>query len=136
MPGFAGPALVLSVVLALVGTSAEAEWDLTLEFANYLAVGIAVDSSGNVYLADGAHDRIQVFSAEGVFLRETSGFLDLRDVAIDENDVLYALEACHVWRYTTEFQPLGNWDTCIGQGDLQSARGTDGHGDAIESAIS
>jgi sugar lactone lactonase YvrE len=131
MPG--GPALVLAAILALVGSSgtAEAEWDLTLEFANYLAVGIAVDSSGNVYLADGAHDRIQVFSAEGDYLREKAGFLDLRDVAIDEDNIVYALGACRVWRYTTEFQPLGSWDTCIGQGDIQSARGIDVHGGLV-----
>ena len=31
--------------------------------------GIACDSAGNVYVADSANDRVQVFTAEGKFLR-------------------------------------------------------------------
>src|SRR5205085_270885 len=34
------------------------------------AAGLALDSSGNVYVADSLNDRVQVFDADGTFLRQ------------------------------------------------------------------
>lgn len=106
--------------------AAVAGWEFVLEFGEFNGPdGIAVDSQGAVYVLDRGNDRLQVFNADGQFLREQTGFNDPRSVAIDENDVVYVLEACRVHRYTTLFQPLGSWDSCIGQGDLQHGRGLD-----------
>jgi sugar lactone lactonase YvrE len=104
---------------------AEAGWVFDLEFGNFgSAKDIAVDSKGEVYVADGT-SRVQVFTPDGQFLREETGFTTLRGIAIDENDIVYINDACRVYRYTTDLTPLGSWDSCIGQGDLQQGFGID-----------
>src|SRR5215467_1527428 len=52
--------------------------------------GVAVDSKGNIWIADTGHDRIQEFDAEGKFIQEfgaigsTSGlFSEPQGIAID-----------------------------------------------------
>jgi len=114
----------ISGMLGVVGISiADGGWEFDLEFGDFSGPpGIAVDSQGEVYAGD---NQVQVFTPDGQFLRESTGFNDPRGIAIDENDVLYVLEPCRVHRYTLDFQPLGSWDSCIGQGDLQHGRGID-----------
>jgi sugar lactone lactonase YvrE len=74
---------------------------------------------------------VRVFTPDGVYLREQAGFLTPMGIAIDENDVVFVLEHCRVHRFTVDFQPLGSWDSCIGQGDLQMGRGLDAHGGIV-----
>jgi DNA-binding beta-propeller fold protein YncE len=114
-------------VFGAVGTgisSGIGGWEFILEFGNGPA-DIAVDSSHNVYVLDVGYNRVQVFTPDGVFLRERTGFDEPKSIAIDENDVIYIVQACRVQRWDINFQPLGSWDSCIGQGDLQRGQGID-----------
>src|SRR5207244_308792 len=43
--------------------------------------GLAVDKTGNVYVADTWNHRIQVFDSNGKFLRKWGGFVNLSDPA-------------------------------------------------------
>jgi len=115
------------VVLSIAApVAANGGWEFDVEFGNFsVPHDVAVDSHGDVYVLDGGNRRVQVFTADGEYLREITGFLTPRGVAIDENDVVYVLEGCRVHRFTPTFDPLGSWDSCIGQGDLQTGRGID-----------
>ena len=63
-------------------------------------VGLAVDASGNIYVADAFNDRIQVFSASGEFLGmwgtsgEGNGEFDFpNDVAVDGQGNAYVADS-------------------------------------------
>ena len=53
--------------------------------------GISCDSSGQVYVADSVKHKVQVFSAEGVFLRVLQGrqFNSPVGIAFDTNDIMH-----------------------------------------------
>lgn len=54
--------------------------------------GIAVDSAGNVYVADRENSRIQIFNGRGEYLREW-GFVNRPyDIFIDDQDTLHIAE--------------------------------------------
>ncbi len=55
--------------------------------------GIALDSAGQVYVADRVNNRIQIFSPEGKFVAEWKQFGRPSDVVIDKNDVMYVNDA-------------------------------------------
>ena len=80
---------------------------------------IAVDPDGLVYVLDKSNGRIQVFTPDGQFLREKTGFVEPTGIAVDAKGVIYLQLRCRVARYTPEFQLLDNWDSCNGMGDLQ-----------------
>ena len=84
--------------------------------------GVACDSTGKVYVADAGNDRIQVFTAEGKFLRtfgsrgQRRGELDLPTpigVAV-ANDMVYVSQGnnCCVSVFTSE----GHFVTSFGEG--------------------
>jgi len=50
--------------------------------------GIAIDSTGRVFVADRVNSRVQIFDADGKFLAEWKQFGRPSSVAIDKNDVL------------------------------------------------
>lgn len=62
-----------------------------------------IDSEGNFYVSEyGDNDRIQVFSPEGVWLRQWGGhgyepgqFLRPRAMAIDSDELLYVADSCN-----------------------------------------
>jgi len=109
--------------LGIAGTSAaNSGWEFVLEFGNGPG-DMAVDSSHNVY--DLHDNRVQVFTPEGMYLREWTVLANSRSIAIDENDVVYVLSRCRVVGYTTDGDPVLGWDSCIGQGDLQQGFGID-----------
>jgi sugar lactone lactonase YvrE len=54
--------------------------------------GIALDSSGNVYVADRSNSRIQVFDGDGKFLAEWKQFGRPSNVSIDKNDAIYVTD--------------------------------------------
>lgn len=120
---------------SLCAASAVAEpggWQYVLEWDRIgSANDIAVDSQGEVYVADGTNGRVIVFSATGDSLREKSGFTRPSGIAIDANDVIYVLGECRIYRYTRAFEPLGSWDTCLGQGDLMHALALDVRGELV-----
>ncbi|HLH95317.1 MAG TPA: peptidyl-alpha-hydroxyglycine alpha-amidating lyase family protein [Xanthobacteraceae bacterium] len=55
--------------------------------------GIALDSTGKVYVGDRVNNRIQIFSPDGKFLAEWKQFGRPSDVTIDKNDVMYVPDA-------------------------------------------
>jgi DNA-binding beta-propeller fold protein YncE len=55
--------------------------------------GIALDSSGRLYVADRVNSRIQVFDADGNFVAEWKQFGRPSSVAIDKNDVIYVADS-------------------------------------------
>lgn len=64
---------------------------------------VVLDRHGNFYVSEyGEHDRIQVFSPEGVWLRQWGGqgdepgkFLRPRALAIDDRDRIYVADSCN-----------------------------------------
>src|SRR6516165_9766098 len=55
--------------------------------------GIALDSTGRVYVADRANNRIQIFEPDGKFVTEWKQFGRPSDVAIDKNDMIYVADS-------------------------------------------
>jgi hypothetical protein len=55
--------------------------------------GIAIDSTGRVFVADRVNSRVQIFDADGKFLAEWKQFGRPSSVAIDKNDVLYVADS-------------------------------------------
>ncbi len=55
--------------------------------------GIAFDSTGRLFVADRANNRIQIFSQDGVFLDQWKQFSRLSGIYIDRNDVLYGSDS-------------------------------------------
>jgi DNA-binding beta-propeller fold protein YncE len=65
--------------------------------------GIAVDSSGNVYVVDTRNNRIQKFSSDGTFIRAwgsegcgTDQFLIPHDIAVDSSGNVYVTDSGNV----------------------------------------
>jgi tripartite motif-containing protein 2/3/tripartite motif-containing protein 71 len=81
--------------------------------------GVAFDSTGNVYVADSGNHRIQVFTAEGEYLRKFDHG-NLYDISIDSEDVLYVAEndSDRVLLFTRKGRLMtlfGSWGTGLGQ---------------------
>jgi sugar lactone lactonase YvrE len=55
--------------------------------------GIALDSAGQVYVADRVNNRIQIFSPDGKFVAEWKQFGRPSDVVIDKNGTIYVNDA-------------------------------------------
>jgi DNA-binding beta-propeller fold protein YncE len=80
---------------------------------------VVIDRAGNFYVAEyGENDRIQVFSAEGKWLRQWGGhgyepgeFLKPRALAIDETDRLFVADSCNhrIQVFDTQGQLLDSW---------------------------
>ncbi|XP_078661421.1 uncharacterized protein LOC144905569 [Branchiostoma floridae x Branchiostoma belcheri] len=72
--------------------------------------GVAVSQDNEVYIADCENSRIQVFTMDGVYIREftttlpgkTDGKLYPQDVAVDRNDNLWVVSGEHVVQYSRE----------------------------------
>jgi len=89
--------------------------------------GIAVDGSGNVYVADTDNDRIQKFSSNGTFLTKwgSSGtgdgqFKSPRGIAIDGSDNVYVSDEqnCRIQKFSSNGTFLTKWGSS-GSGDGQ-----------------
>ncbi len=66
--------------------------------------GVAADSSGRVYVADGYNNRVQVFDNDLNYLREVRQIASPSDVAVDAAGNLYVASFGNVYK----FDPLGN----------------------------
>jgi len=55
--------------------------------------GLAIDSTGRLFIADRSNNRIQIFDQEGNFIDEWYQFSRLSGIYIDENDVLYGADS-------------------------------------------
>ncbi|XP_078661423.1 uncharacterized protein LOC144905571 [Branchiostoma floridae x Branchiostoma belcheri] len=81
--------------------------------------GVAVSQDNEVYIADCSNSRIQVFTMDGVYIREftttlpgeTGEKLKPHDVAVDRNDNLWVVGGDHVVQYSRE-------GTCLATIDL------------------
>jgi sugar lactone lactonase YvrE len=97
--------------------------------------GIAVDTDGNVYVAESENNRVQKFSSEGVFLAEIgagSGFSYVWGVTLDTQDYIYVSDwNGHIYKFSPEGQLITVWGS-VGDGPGQFhepndlAIGTDG----------
>ncbi|XP_019616580.1 PREDICTED: E3 ubiquitin-protein ligase TRIM71-like isoform X2 [Branchiostoma belcheri] len=73
-------------------------------------LGVAVSQDNEVYIADKGNTRIQVFTMDGVYIREftttlpgeTGETLEPCDVAVDRNDNLWVVCEKHVVQYSRE----------------------------------
>ncbi len=70
--------------------------------------GIAVDSLGNVYVADTGNDRIQEFDASGNLLTPWSTS-NPTGVAVDSSDVIYVAGNNNIYRFNTSGASLTSW---------------------------
>ena len=91
--------------------------------------GVAVDSSGNVYVADGGNNRIQKFRSDGSFIRAwgTHGFGDGEffgpgGVALDSSDNLYVSDISNnrIQKFRNDGTFIRAWGS-LGTGDGQFA---------------
>ena len=84
--------------------------------------GVTCDRAGSVYVADRKNCRIQVFTAEGKFLRIFGeGSAELKeptDIAIDSKDMVYVTDDS---RHVSVFSPRGELVTSFGR--LGSGKG-------------
>ena len=86
---------------------------------------VILDSRGNFYVSEyGENDRIQVFSPEGLWLRQWGGqgyapgeFLKPRSLVIDETDRIYVADSCN--------HRIQVFDTSGALLNLWGSRGTD-----------
>jgi len=60
--------------------------------------GISIDRHERVYVCDRDNHRIQIFSADGTFITEWTGFFRPMDIFIDPNEVVYVVD--HTIRLT------------------------------------
>ncbi|XP_035657337.1 tripartite motif-containing protein 3-like [Branchiostoma floridae] len=80
--------------------------------------GVAVSQDNEVYIADWDNSRIQVFTMDGVYIREftttlpgeTGEELNPHDVAVDRNGNLWVVGHGHVVQYSSEGTYLGKID--------------------------
>ena len=80
--------------------------------------GVAIDGSGNVYVADSGNHCIQKFDSEGNFLMkwgtegEASGqFGYLEDVEVDDSGKVYVAETHRIQKFDSEGNFLTEWGT-------------------------
>jgi DNA-binding beta-propeller fold protein YncE len=93
-------------------------------------LSIAVDSSGNVYVADGGNSRIQKFTDTGIFLRTWGSFGSGDDqfrwpfgVAVDSSGNVYVADSYNhrIQKFTAEGFILKTWGS-FGTGEGQFSR--------------
>jgi DNA-binding beta-propeller fold protein YncE len=70
--------------------------------------GIAVDSVGDVYVADYLNDRIQKFTSSGGWIRSWA-VSSPQGVAVDGSDVVYVAGGSQIRRFDTSGNALTNW---------------------------
>jgi len=70
--------------------------------------GIAVDSAGNVYVADTGNDRIQKFTSDGQWATAWST-TNPSGVAVDSSDVVYVAGSNTISRFSSSGSPLTSW---------------------------
>ena len=74
---------------------------------------VAVDSSGNVYVADAANNRVQKFTSDGVFITSWGGFFNPIGVAVDNSGNVCVLDSYNsrVAKFTSSGVFITSWGT-------------------------
>ncbi len=91
---------------------------------------IAVDASGNVYVADSGNQHIQKFDGSGNLLATLGGrhgeFSSLDDMAIDAAGNIYAVDRCNhcIQKFDHSGNLIATWGSCgTGEGEFRSPAG-------------
>lgn len=90
------------------------------------ATGVGISPSGEVFVADGGNNRIQVFSSGGSFVRKFNVFFNPMDVAVDGSHA-YVLMSSGVQKYTHTGTLVTQWSvqtTISSEISLNAATGT------------
>jgi DNA-binding beta-propeller fold protein YncE len=75
-------------------------------------MGVDTDAAGNVYVADSNNGRIQVFDANGNFLRQMAGMSWVTDVSVAPNGEVQASDNSnwYIVRFSASGAPLATWN--------------------------
>jgi sugar lactone lactonase YvrE len=76
-------------------------------------MGIAIDSFGNVYVADQVHQRIAKFTSDGIFIKDWASGINPTDIAIDSLDNVYVTEMFdnRIAKFTSDGTLITKWGT-------------------------
>lgn len=76
-------------------------------------MGIAFDSSGNVYVVDQVHQRIAKFTSDGTFIGDWGSGFNPTDIAIDSSDNVYVTEMydSRIAKFTSDGTLIQKWNT-------------------------
>jgi DNA-binding beta-propeller fold protein YncE len=76
-------------------------------------MGIAIDSFGNVYVADQVLQRIAKFTSDGIFLKDWASGINPTDIAIDSSDNVYVTEMFdnRIAKFTSDGTLITKWTT-------------------------
>lgn len=97
----------------------------------YQHTSLAFDSDNNIYVADAGNGRVQVFNAQGEFVRAfgsfgaaNNQFIFLRSIALDRNDQVYILDSDKVKVFSKNGDFIRTFGTSgSGAGQFSQARG-------------
>ena len=105
-----------------------AEQALNLPNGGSGPTGLAIDSQGNVYVADTGNHQVHVFDAQGNLVRSMGGFgsgqkqfYEPRGLAVDAQDNLYVADTWNA--RIVKYSPDGTWLASWGEGDRELAEG-------------
>jgi sugar lactone lactonase YvrE len=87
------------------------KWGGNQEFIN--PMGIAIDSSGNVFVVDQVHQRIAKFTSNGTFIKDWGSGFNPTDIAIDSSDNVYVTEMydSRIAKFTSDGTLIERWNT-------------------------
>ena len=76
-------------------------------------MGIAIDSFGNVYVADQVHQRIAKFTSNGIFITDWASQINPTDIAIDSSDNVYVTEMfdSRIAKFASDGTLITKWNT-------------------------
>lgn len=85
---------------------------------------IARDSSGNIYVADTANNRLQKFNSSGVFQSKVTGLTGITGVCVDASDNVYICNGNNIAKYNSSL--VLQDDNAVGGGASLGHLATDG----------
>ncbi len=88
------------------------KWGGNGEFVN--PMGIAIDSSANVYVVDQVHQRIAKFKSDGTFIKDWGSGFNPTDIAIDSLDNIYVTEMydSRIAKFSNDGTLIKRWRYC------------------------